>query len=253
MRTLKILSYISENKHPVTLKQISKELLIPPSSAHDIISTMLEMEYLQVSNKTMKTYFIGMKTFEAGISYIQEIDFLNIAKPYLKEMSEKSRATTFLAVRNKHNIVYLDRVEGGGMVRTTAQLGSSKEMYYTGLGKAILATLPTEEVEKMYSDKKLIARTTNTICDLESLKKDLFEIRQRGYAIDDCEGESSLYCIAAPIRNYEGNVIAAISVANFKEVIEKKGVKKDVMLLTKSAFGISRKLGYTGDNLYYQK
>lgn len=253
MRTLKILSYISENRHPVTLKQISKELLIPPSSAHDIITTMLEMEYLQISDQAAKTYLIGLKAFEAGISYIQDIDFVNIAKPYLKEMSEKSRATTFLAVRDRHHIVYLDKVEGGGMVRTTAQLGSSKEMYYTGLGKAILATLPTEEIETMYSGQTLIARTTNTICDLESLKKDLFEIRQRGYAIDDCEGEPSLYCIAAPIRNYGGNVIAAISIANFKEVVCKNGIKEEVRLLTKSAFGISRKLGYTGDDLYYQK
>lgn len=253
IKTLEILSYVGAAKRPVSLKQISEGLNISAGSSYNIINTMLQMKYLQLANKDTKTYSIGIKAFEVGFSYIKEVDLLHIAKPFLKKMSLKSYATAFLAVPNGNSIVYLDKVEGIGSVVTTAQLGSSKGMYYTGLGKAILATIPTAEVENMYKDTPFIAQTANTICDMESLKKDLFAIRQRGYAIDDCEGERSLYCIASPIRNYEGVTIAAISIANFKDKIEERFNHENVQLLLESALEISRKMGYTNKDLFYQK
>ena len=253
MRTLQILNFISENGYPATLKQISEGLQIPLSSTYDIVNTMLEMKYLQYADKVARTYFIGLKAFRSGAAYIRDIDFVKVAKPYLKEMSKKTKATAFLGVKSDENVVYLDKVEENVGVRTTALLGVGKGMYYTGLGKAILATMPTEEVEKLYRGKKLVAKTSNTICDLEKLKEELFLVRQLGYAVDNEEGERAIFCIAAPVRNYESNVVAAISIANLKEVVEHKGVEKYINVVVDSAMKISRELGYTGNSLFYNK
>lgn len=248
-RTLKILNYISECEQPVTLTQICGEMDIPFSSAYDILNTLLQMDYLRMQDKNAKTYSIGINTFKTGMKYIKGVDILEVSKPVLQYMSREACATTFLVTRYGKNIVYLAKVESQGPVKTTAQLGSSKGMYYTGVGKALLATMELEEVEQMYCDEVFVKHTPKTICDMEHLKRELLEIRERGYAIDDCEGENSVYCIAAPIRNYEGEAIAAISIADFKEHIKETNMD-NTSLLTNSALNISNKMGYIGKTLY---
>ncbi|MBU9737496.1 IclR family transcriptional regulator [Diplocloster agilis] len=253
MRTLDILTYVSGSRRPVTPKAISEALNIPLAGTNDILDTMVRMEYLMQPDKGVRAFAVGIRAFEAGAAYIQGADLLKAAKPYLREMSRETKATAFLAVRNKDKIVYLDKVEGSAAVITTAQLGSSKDMYNTGLGKAILASMPVAEVERIYEGRELIPQTSNTIRDIEGLKKDLFQTRQRGYAIDDCEGENTVYCIAAPIRNYEGNVIAAVSIANFKENGRQAENAEHVRLLLDNARRISGQMGYTGKDLYYKE
>lgn len=253
MRTLRILDYISETGYPLTQKQICDGLGIPPSSAYDLINTMLDMGYLEYADKTLKTIYIGLKAFRSGSAYVRDINFVKIAKPYLKEISRKMKATAFLGVRSEDKVVYLDKVEGTGGVKTTALLGVGKGMYYTGLGKAILATLPTEKVDELYKGKILKPQTSHTICNLDDLKQELFRIRQRGYSTDEEEGEVALYCVAAPVRNHEGEVIAAISVADLKEIVEHRGKEKYKKIIVESAMEISKKLGYVGESLFYLK
>lgn len=248
-RALKILDFISEKGFPVTLKQISDGLSIPASSAYDIVNTMLDMNYLQYADRDTKTYFIGLKAFYSGFAYVRDINFVNVAKPYLIEMSKRMKATTFLGVRSDDQVVYLDKVESDEGIKTSAVLGSGRGMYYTGLGKAILATMPEKEVVQLYAGKELLPKTEHTICSLEALKKELCEIRKAGYAFDDEEGEIGLNCVAAPIRDYEGKVVAAISVATLRDIVQRNGREKYISIVVDNAMKISRTLGYTGKRL----
>jgi DNA-binding IclR family transcriptional regulator len=211
---------------------------------------MLQLGFVRMNDPKMKTYTIGIKTYEAGIAYIRNINFVSVARPLLEKMSRESETTTFLAVQNGSRIVYLDKVESLRSVRTTAVLGSYKGMYFTGLGKAILAAMPEKAVEDMYSGTSFTPYTENTICSMEDLKKDLQQTRERGYAIDDREGESSLYCIAAPIRNYRGQVIAAVSIASFYDLLTDESREKNAQILMDNAVEISNLLGYSGASLY---
>lgn len=249
-RTLQILSLLSQADQPMTLTQISEMLSAPVSSTCNLISTMLQLGFVRMSDPKLKTYTIGIKAYEAGISYIRNTNFVEAAKPFLEKMARESETTTFLAVRNGARIVYLDKVESTKSVRTTAALGSHKGMYFTGLGKAILAGMPESEVEELYTGVKLKAHTENTICDLVKLKKDLQQTRERGYAIDDREGESSLYCIAAPIRNHTGHLIAAVSIASFFDFLTEERRQRNAHILVENAFEISKLLGYSGYSLY---
>ncbi|MEI8199625.1 MAG: IclR family transcriptional regulator [Eubacteriales bacterium] len=249
-RTLQILSLLSQADQPMTLTQISEMLSAPVSSTCNIISTMLKLGFVRLSDPKMKTYTIGIKAYEAGIAYIKNTNFVGVAKPFLEKMSRESETTTFLGVQNGARIVYLDKVESSKSVRTTAVLGSYKGMYFTGLGKAILASMPDKAVEDMYYGSVFQAYTENTICDIERLKDDLQQTRERGYAIDDREGEISLYCIAAPVRNHAGKVIAAVSIASFYDLLTEESRKKNADILVSNAVEISRLLGYSGTLLY---
>lgn len=249
-RTLRILNLLGRSENPLTLSQISEGIGAPVSSTCSIVSTMLELGFLCLHDPRMKTYSVGIRAYEAGIAYIRNTSFVDVAKPFLKKMSLESETTTFLAVRNGDQIVYLDKVESSRSVRTTAVLGSYKDMYFSGLGKAILADLQEQAVRELYAGKELKAWTDKTICDIELLLADLRRTRERGYAIDDREGEFSLYCIAAPLRNHAGRVIASISIASFYDFLTDERLETNARLLTDSALAISKMLGYPGTSLY---
>lgn len=218
-RTLKVLSIVSSAGYPMTLKQISDELNAPVSSIYDIVNTMLQLGYLQQKDVDVKQYTVGIKAYEAGVAYLRDIDVISVARPFLETLCEETSATAFLAVRDKDRIVYLDKVESSHSVRTTAALGSSRGMYYTGLGKALLAEMPPAEVRELYAGQELEHLTPYTIVDIDALEKELMKTRMRGYAIDDREGETMLYCLAAAVRDAGGGVAAAISVACFQELL----------------------------------
>lgn len=242
-RTLAILDLVSSAGHPMSLKQISDALKAPVSSTHDIVNTMLQLGFLQQKDAGVKLYSIGLKTYKAGVAYIRNIDFVDIARPYLEKMSEETASTAFLAVQNKDKIVYLDKVESSYSVRTTAVLGSSKGMYYTGLGKALLASIPPDEVREMYAGRTLQPLTPYTITDIDALEKELMQTRMRGYAVDDREGETMLYCVAAPIRDARNKPVAAISVACFRDLVDEEDKQRNAQMVLRYAAKISARLG----------
>lgn len=253
MRTLQVLDYISEKGYPLTLKQISEGVNIPPSSTYDIVNTMKSMGYLQSEDKDMKTYYIGLAAFQSGSAYVRDIDFVRIARSYLKKIARKTKCTVFLGIQKGRSVVYLDKVEENQKIKTLALLGKTNELYSTGLGKAILATLPTKKVETLYDENVFQPKTENTVRNLEELKQELFKTRQRGYAVDDEEGEKGIICVAVPIKDYEGNTVAAISAANTKNNLKDTSLEENAQIVINYARKISKELGYEGSDLFYSK
>ena len=122
-------------------------------------------------------------------------------------------------------------------------LGSRAPAHCTSVGKALLAYQPPEIVKQVL-DLGLKRYTANTISDPQKLMDELAQIRTRGYAIDDEEIEAGLRCVAAPIRDHSGQVVAAISVAAPVQRMTKKTVQATIPSVQASAESISRRLGY---------
>lgn len=223
LKTLEILEIISNFEEGLTISEISKELEIPRSSVDDIVKALVKKNYLYSFEE--KKYVLGNKILEIALTMKGKREIVDIANPFLKELSKKYNDTVFLSLKDGDYVLYLAKIESTRNIKITAVLGSRKSLYYTGLGKAILSTYTNEELEEYIRRTKFVSRTKHTITTPEKLKKDLQEAKIRGFAKDYREGDEDISCVAAPIFQ-EGNVIGAISLAGLYNRISEEELNK---------------------------
>lgn len=250
-RAIDVLVLLKTENKPLTCKEIAQRLDIPLTSAFDIARTLLVEEFIEYANEAAKSYVIGPRCFEVGMAYSNRSSLLAVARPYEEKLMQMSNATSFIAGVYKNKILYLDKIEAPTAVRTSAELGSQADMYSSGLGKSILAAYPENRVVEIFSQSEVIPYTDFTLTTLPALLEDLKKTRERGYAVDNREGNINMYCVAAPIRDHSDHVIAAISVATLYTQEMEKHTEEYGRIISSYAKEISRKLGYYGE-LYNQ-
>ncbi|MDR1935273.1 MAG: IclR family transcriptional regulator [Candidatus Accumulibacter sp.] len=240
-KTLSILEFISRNSRGVSLADLVKSVGIPKTTAFRILGILLAREYVSWDRDSEK-YSIGLKTLEIGLSGLIGQNIVEISIPYMQELSSTLGETSFLGAYNNGDVVYLYKVDGTQSMVTRCTLGSRRPAYCTGLGKAILANLPIEESERIF-EKPLEKLTDKTIVERIRLLEEFAWIRLNGYAIDDEGIEYGLYCLAVPVHDYTGRVVAAISVSG--PVERMNGNRERIIGKLQSIGGsVSRRLGY---------
>jgi IclR family KDG regulon transcriptional repressor len=241
-RALMMLEYVADKKVGVTLAELVKEMDIPKSTAHRILETLKTREYLEMDPVTERVS-IGMKALEVGFAGLTNMEIIDVARHYLRELAATTGETTFLALLNEGEIVYLYKVEGTQSIRTSAQLGSRRPVHCTGLGKAILSGYAPEEVDRILADKGMAKFTDRTITESRLFHEELSRIRLQGYSADDEEMELGVACFAVPVFNYTGQVVGAISVAGPKDRILEQQVT-NIARIREAGSQISRRLGF---------
>lgn len=240
-KTLNVLEAVARNAKGLSLAEIVKHVGMPKTTAFRILEILAGREYV-TWNQENERYYIGIKALEIGLSGLIGQDIVDVSIPYLQALSISVGETSFLAVYNNGDVVYLYKAEGTGSIQTTAQLGSRRPAYCTALGKVILANLAIEETDRIF-EKKLTKLTEKTIVDRVKLYEEFAMIRSNGYAVDDEGVEYGLFCLAVPIYNYTGKVVAAISVSGpIKRLHE--NYEKVISELTQVGATISRRLGF---------
>jgi DNA-binding IclR family transcriptional regulator len=167
----------------------------------------------------------------------------NEARPLLRDLREKVNETVHLAVLDGSEIMYVYNLESTQAIRSRSDVGVRKPAYCTAEGQAILAFQPADVVSRVIRDG-LTARTPQTVTDAAALQKVLDGVRQRGCAVEDEESELGMRCIAAPIRNDGGEVIAAIGIAGPVSRLSRKALAGFTPHVIETAAAISARLGY---------
>jgi IclR family transcriptional regulator, KDG regulon repressor len=211
-RALRILDVLLEIGHALSLEEIARRSQTPKSTTFRILTNFLEQDYV---TKTDDGYWLGLKMISLGAAVEHNLDLRRLARTELLRLRDIAQETTYLAVlSNDMHIVYLDKIEAPQAVGVLmANIGKTLPMHCTALGKVIAAYKPTEDVRSWVKTHPLEALTRYTFTEIETLLTEFEAIRQRGYATDERENDEAIRCIAAPIRNSRGEVIAAISVA----------------------------------------
>ncbi|SDK05031.1 IclR family transcriptional regulator [Natronincola ferrireducens] len=244
-RALAILEVLSDYGEGVGITELSTNINLHKSTVHRLLLTLIQKGYVEQNPETSK-YKLTLKLFELGNKPLEKLDILTVAKPYLHQLKEVTHEVVHLVIREGTEIVYIDKVESENKIRMHSRIGTRSPMYCTSVGKAIMAYLPEEEVERLWENSEIKRLTPHTITDLNVMKKTLKEIRQKGYALDEEENELGIRCIGAPIFNHRGELAGAISVSGptirvTKEVVE--GYKNHILEYSKN---ISKELGYRG-------
>jgi DNA-binding IclR family transcriptional regulator len=242
LRATKIMEFLAANSNSASLTTISKNLDLSKSTVHGLIATLERLGYIYQDQLT-GAYSLGLKLFELGQVVYSSLDLRSIARPYLLDLGKKYEETIHLALLTREDVVYIEKVDSTRSIRIISQIGGRNPAYCTGVGKVLLAGLSDSEVEKIIAVTGMKKLTENTIDNIVVLKENLAKIREQGYAYDLEEIEIGLRCVAAPVTNHEGKVIAAISLSGpnnriTDEMLEQ--LAKDIMITAKH---ISDRLG----------
>lgn len=243
-RALDIIESAADEQEGKNLTEIAADTGLHKSTAYRIINTLVRRGFL--TREDNGNYRIGHKLIETVSFYINELELQTEARPYIAEISAFLGLATYLGVLEGENVVYLEKIAGPLALNSFSQSGARVPAYCSSLGKCLLSGLSVDRLEKSMKDCSFIKFTPATISGIEELHQELIKVRRQGWAIDDEEYEPGHRCIGAPIYDYRGDIIAAISVSGDKHVLTDERIEEVAEYMVKNAMEISVKLGYPG-------
>ncbi|MFD0678012.1 MULTISPECIES: IclR family transcriptional regulator [unclassified Paenibacillus] len=249
-RTIDLLCLIQSRNAPLTLTEICDGLDIPKSSAFELVQTLTSKGFLEVDDERLKTYKLGLKLYQVGVSYLTGSDLHRIARPIMQQLADEHGATALLGMEDNGGLVYLDQVEPLTSVRTRTQLGSRAPMHSTGLGKALLAAYSDARIKQITGGEALLPQTEFSITRFDALMVELNHTRARGYSIDNRENDCDVISVSAAIYDWTHNATAALGFAALYAQTDENRIITLGKSITEAALTVSRKLGYVGTRLY---
>ncbi|GIU81800.1 MAG: IclR family transcriptional regulator [Acidobacteria bacterium] len=243
-RALSMLELIAESRNGLTNSDLSRRLKIPKSSASYILRELERRNYVH-RDKNGK-YRLGLKLMSLTSSAAVHLDIREIAKPVLEEFLEKSRLPeAHLAVLDNGRAVYIEKVEDEScFIKMDIWVGHRLPVHTTAIGKALVAFLPKEEVLKILQIHGMEKRTKNTITSPQKFLLELEKVRKQGFAVDDEENSEGVRCVASPIFDSSGRVVAAFGTSSVTFYIDDAKLPRIAELVKKSAAKISKMLGF---------
>ncbi len=241
-RAMMILDTFALHNNELGVTEISNILGLKKSTIFGILATLEKYGFVQ-QNPVTEKYNLGLKLLELGMIMQDSMDIRNVASPLLQELVDQYKETVHLVIRDRDEVVYIDKIEGPSAINIRSRIGKRNPIHATGVGKCLLAYSDEHDIEKILS-RELKQYTHNTITNPVKLRKELERIREKGYSIDNEEIEEGLRCIAAPIKDYRGKVISAISLSG--PSIRITDDKKEIIAesVKNAALRISQRLGY---------
>ena len=241
VKTFNIIEILYQSEK-LTLKEITRRIKLPKPTVYRILSTLQSIGYVEYDADT-QTHALSHKFVMLAKNYISHNSLVNVAIPYMRRLWETFGETVNLAKLMDREAVYIRIEESRHPFHFVDQIGDQASLHSTAIGKAIAAFLPEERLNEIFTDYPFRAFTKKTITNFNSLKRELANIRQLGYAIDDEEGHEGVICIGVPVFNKENFPCAAMSISMPKIRSSRKIIQDLCQQLPKVGLQISFELG----------
>ncbi len=242
-RTLDILALMTSRESRMTFTEISLALDLPRSSLHGLLSTLTEGGWVTYDSPS-KSYGLGIRTLEAGNAYLRTQSLPTRARPFMERIRDALDETVQLSVLDGRYNIYVDKVDGQQALVLASAVGRRLPAHATGVGKVMLADLDPAALERLLGHVTLERFTDNTLTDKAALYRRLQTIRDNGYGTDEEEYTIGVRCVAVPIRDLRGEVIAAMSVSVPVIRFDEESSTRALALLFEASSGLSAALGY---------
>jgi DNA-binding IclR family transcriptional regulator len=241
LKALKVLEYVAEKGHEVTLSEIASELKLPKTTAFRYLQTLSAASFLRHDARRDR-YGVGLR-FRALAKADKSFQRLrNLVYPEMVELGQAFNETINLGILAEGYVVYIDMIEANRALRMQARIGDRHPVHSTSLGKAMLAFLPEAERQTLLGEP-LDAMTIKTVVEPAALRRQLAEIRKRGYAVEMGENEDGSMCIGVPILDEAGYPLAAVSLAAPERRMARDVKEKAIAALCAAAERVSVQLG----------
>jgi IclR family KDG regulon transcriptional repressor len=255
-RISSIFDELCQSPQGMSVKNLSERIKLPKGTIHRLLTSLAYFGFV-TQDLVSKQYHLGFKLVDLGNALLDQIDLRTVARPYLLNLTQKANEAVHLVILDQKEALYLDRVESDenrSGLQMASKVGMRVSAHSCGVGKVLLAAFSEKELNDFIKAKGLPRRTEKTITDAGQLKSHLEMVRNQGYAVDDEEDHLGTRCVAAPIRNELGHVIAAISISGPTIRVTWKKVQdtfKDQVM--DAALEISRQLGFQEDKDHENK
>jgi len=211
-RMMSLLDVLADSPEPASLKILAQTTGLHPSTAHRILAAMTATRL--VERQDAGTYQLGIRLLELGNIVKSRINIRDIALPFMQQLHERIGEAINLGIRHDDEIIYAERTSSGrSLVRVVYLVGGRAPLHLTSVGKLFLAADTPDNVRAYAKRTGLPGKTPHSLTSLAALEKELDKIRRHDLAFDNEEAEIGLRCVAAPLRNDEGAIVAGLSVS----------------------------------------
>lgn len=210
-RAMEVFDYLSEAQGK-TLSELASDLDQSPATVYRILVT-LEGRDLVEFDAEEQVWHIGPQAFVIGSRFLRRTSLVERARPILRKLMHETGETANLGGEQSGRVLFLSQVETHETIRAFFPPGTLSPMHSSGIGKALLAQMDDDRLDRLLANQKLESFTKHTITDIATLKTDLAETRARGFSIDGEEKNLGMRCIAAPVFDMHGEAVAGISVS----------------------------------------
>ncbi len=245
-RAFTILEEVSSaNDHGLSLSEIAEKISLPISTVYRIVQNLIAWQYL--AEKDNGNYTLGFAYLTYGNIVKRDLVLTNYARKYMEELNQKTKETIYLAILDKMagDIIYIDKLESHRNIKLAAGVGTHNYIHSTANGKCLVSGLGNDKLRELLSVRGMPALTPATITDFAGFAEEIKKVRKNGFALDDLENEPGVRCVAAPIFDYTGNVVAAVSISGVEANMTPETLAKEYSkLVREAALNISRQMGY---------
>lgn len=242
-RTAEILNCFTVMEPEKRLTSLASETGLHKSTVYRILETLEGLNWVRREEKS-GLYRLGVGIFELGSRAVGGLDFYNVSRPFMDDLVNLTGQSVHLVVHDNGEALYLNKIEKpGAFITQPSNVGFRVPLHCTAVGKVLMAFMSEQEVEAIIQKRGLPRFTEKTIVSKANLLRALLEIRRKGFAIDDEEIKVGLRCVAAPIKDHMGYVLAAISVSGLTSYFNDTKLPELCQLVTDTARKISSELG----------
>ncbi|GLU30812.1 IclR family transcriptional regulator [Trinickia caryophylli] len=244
LRGLAILEAAASGAHD--MRAFAAVLGTPRSTTHRLVSSLVQARYLR---QTSAGYLLGPKLIELGTIALEQMPLTAVARAHLERLAEATHDTVHLGVRDGDDVLYIDKISSQRGLEMRSRVGHRMAMVRTGIGKALMLDMKPEEWEAFFDASWRAAEGTAAFekrPDKAVFLHRMVRYAAGGFSFDLEENELTIRCVAAPVRDASGAIVAAISVASTIPYMPLERMDELVPLVQREARGISEELGWRG-------
>lgn len=240
-----LMHFTATTERDLGVTEIAGSLGLSKAAVHRVLASLRGRGLVDLDERTHR-YSLGVSAMKLGLTYLDRIDVRRIARPYLHELTDRTNETSTLSVQvGDRSRIYVDQITPEREVIMSVTLGELYPLHAGASSRALLAFLPSEQIEAYLKDAPLTSMTPSTIIDPKTLRRDLVTVKAQGWARSAAERKSGAASVAAPVRGHDGVAVAVVSVCGPMERFsaEFEGCRDALLHATRM---LSRQFGYDG-------
>ncbi|MDO4573246.1 MAG: IclR family transcriptional regulator [Clostridia bacterium] len=242
-RAFQILEALGEHRGGLSIAELVESLHLNKSTIHRILQTLAAWGYVAKDERS-KCYRLGMKVMALSSHYLGSLELKTEALPFMERLQQQTELFVHLGMLDGRDVVYLEKIGPYTHFRMYSQIGRRAALYATGLGKAIFAQLDKARQAEILKELSFEPITEHTVRDEESFLQEIARTEARGYALDEEENEIGMRCVAAPVFDYTGRVIGAVSTSGYVTSFPREKIEQFGAYVMDCARNISLQMGY---------
>jgi IclR family acetate operon transcriptional repressor len=225
-----------------TLSDLAMRTGMPPSSAHRLLMTLQAGRFVDFDERSAE-WAVGIEAFRTGSSFLRRTRVTDAAREAMRLLVDQTGESANIAVPDGGEVVFVGQVESAQPIRAFFAPGVRTPMHASGIGKALMATMPRDAVERVLQRSGLPRFTPNTLVAPADLFEDLARIRARGWSLDDEERYTGMRCVASAIFNAHGEAVAGISISGPAVRLDADRVGEVGPLVRRAAASVTERIG----------